>query len=112
MLAGEVAVETLRNRVELVNELGQIAARSETREDEPFSKVNGQAGNDDHAPSAYDDIPSPCGDKRVNLTKFDSDFQTAYTLYVAAGLSITEISQLVENEEQEVRRGLASHGLL
>ena len=112
ILTSIINSEKVRDRGDLVNELGEFSATSQTLADALEFHNLDLPENVDHSPSPYVDVPTASGDKRVNLTKFDSDFQTAYTLYVGAGLSITEISQLVEKDEQEVRRSLAGHGLL
>lgn len=112
ILTSIIAADKVRDRGDLATELGEFSASSQTLADAlEFHSID-LPEQVDHNPSPYVDVPTSDGDKTVNLREFGNDFQTAYTLYVAAGLSITEISQLVENDEQEVRRGLASHGLL
>jgi hypothetical protein len=102
--------EKVRDQEDLASELG-ISASTMLVDALEFHSID-LPENVDHTPSPYVDVPTADGDKRVNLREFGNDFQTAYTLYVAAGLSITEISQLVEEPEQEVRKALSRNNLL
>ena len=111
ILTSIIAADKVRDQEDLADELGFNRGSQTLSDALEFHNVD-LPEQVDHNPSPYVDVPTTDGDKRVNLREFGNDFYTAYTLYVAAGLSITEISQLVENDEQEVRRGLASHGLL
>jgi hypothetical protein len=111
ILTSIIAAEKVRDQEDLADELGFNRGSQTLSDALEFHNLD-LPEQVDHTPSPYVDIPTTDGDKRVNLREFGDDFYTAYTLYVAAGLSITEISQLVENDEQEVRRSLAGHGLL
>lgn len=111
ILTSIISAEKVRDQEDLADELGFNRGSQTVADALEFHSID-LPEQVDHSPSPYVDVPTSEGDKRVNLDKFADDFYTAYTLYVAAGLSITEISQLVENDEQEVRRSLAGHGLL
>jgi len=111
ILTSIIAAEKVRDQEDLADELGFNRGSQMLSDALEFHNVD-LPEQVDHNPSPYVDVPTSDGDKRVNLREFGNDFHTAYTLYVGAGLSITEISQLVESEEQEVRRSLAGHGLL
>ena len=111
ILTSIIAADKVRDQEDLADELGFNRGSQTLSDALEFHNVD-LPENVDHTSSPYVDVPTADGDKRVNLREFGNDFYTAYTLYVAAGLSITEISQLVEEPEQEVRRSLAGHGLL
>lgn len=67
----------------------------------------------DYTPSPYINVPCYDGEeRRINVVEYDSDYMTGYVLYVGAGLSVKEISQLTEDTERDVRRNLSRHGLI
>lgn len=111
ILTSIIAADKVKDQEDLADELGFNRGSQTVADALEFHAID-LPEQVDYSPSPYVDIPTADGDKRVNLTKFGDDFYTAYTLYVGAGLSVSEISQLVEEPERDVRRGLASHGLL
>jgi len=111
ILTSIIAADKVRDQEDLADELGFNQGSQMLEDALDFHNID-LPEQVDHTPSPYVDIPTADGEKTVNLREFGNNFYTGYTLYVGAGLSITEISQLVESEEQEVRRSLAGHGLL
>jgi len=67
----------------------------------------------DQTPSPLVELPDGDGGTvTVDKTEFESDFITAYALYVTAGLSSDEIGTLTDKSERQVRAVLREHSLL